>query len=227
VYKGDHHGSHSSSSLAFMTDLRPSVVLLSNGNDAIYKHPRLVSLQTYAGLSPAGTVFQVNKCFRPAPCANAPDAQIADPESVDEDGTILVTVDAASNTYVVAYGTTKRSFPIKAPITLTPAGPTVVIASLLPNPAGDDEARETVTLANRGSSAVALVGWTLQDRSGATWNLAGTLSPGQSRTFRRNGQAMSLNNAGDEIVLLDATRAERDRFEYPATTEGAAIQTLH
>jgi beta-lactamase superfamily II metal-dependent hydrolase len=26
-YKGDHHGSHTSSSLAFMTDLKPSVVV--------------------------------------------------------------------------------------------------------------------------------------------------------------------------------------------------------
>jgi hypothetical protein len=45
--------------------------------------------------------------------------------------------------------------------------------------------------------------------------------------FRRNGQAMSLNNAGDEIVLIDATQLERDRFAYQTSTEGAAIQTLH
>jgi competence protein ComEC len=228
LYKGDHHGSHSSSSLAFMNDLRPSVILLSNGNDAIYKHPRAVSLQTYGGLlNPLATVFQSNKCFRPAPCANVPDAQIADPESVDEDGTIVVTVDAATSNYTLAYGATQRTFPIKNPITPTPIAPSVVIASITPNPLGDDEQREAVTIRNRGASAVSLIGWTLQDRSGATWNLEGTLAPGQFRTFRRAGQAMSLNNAGDEVVLLDAADGELDRFEYAASTEGVAIQTSH
>ena len=44
-----------------------------------------------------------------------------------------------------------------------------------------------------------------------------------ARTFVRNGQAMSLNNAGDDIVLLDVTQVERDRFEYASSTEGTAI----
>ena len=111
------------SSVAFMNDLKPTVIVLSNGNDANYMHPRLVSLQTYAGLVPATTVFQVNKCFRPAPCANVPDAQIADPETTDTDGTILTTVTGTSNTYTLAYGTTTRTFTIKAPITPTPLAP--------------------------------------------------------------------------------------------------------
>ena len=45
--------------------------------------------------------------------------------------------------------------------------------------------------------------------------------------FRRNGQAMSLNNAGDEIVLIDATQVERDRFGYQTSSEGTVIRTLH
>lgn len=227
-YKGDHHGSHTSSSGAFMTDLRPAVVVLSNGNDGTYKHPRLVSLQTYAALMPAPTVFQVNKCFRPAPCGNVPDAQIADPQTSDEDGTILTTVNSATNTYTVAYGTTTRTFTVKAPV----AGPvvsvsTVVISSLIPNPAGADEQSESVTIRNKGTGVVSLVGWTLQDRSGATWNLSGSIAAGASRTFKRNGQAMSLNNAGDEIVLLDGSNAERDRFAYSTSKEGGAINTQH
>jgi len=44
------------------------------------------------------------------------------------------------------------------------------------------------------------------------WYLTGTLGAGQVRTFRRNGQAMTLNNAGDEIKLFNAAPAERDRF---------------
>jgi hypothetical protein len=47
----------------------------------------------------------------------------------------------------------------------------------------------------------------------------------QPRTFKRNGQAMSLNNAGDEIVLRDGGDVERDRFAYEASTEGAVVNT--
>lgn len=228
LYKGDHHGSHSSSSVAFMNDLRPTVIVLSNGNDAIYKHPRLVSLQTYASLNPVTNVFQVNKCLQPSPCANVPDVQIADPQTTDSDGTILITVNAATNNYTLAYGTTTRMFVVKTPA----AGPvvsssTVVISSLLPNPVGADEQAEAIAIKNKGTVAVSLVGWTLQDRSGATWNLNGSISAGASRTFKRNGQAMSLNNAGDEIALLDGADLERDRFMYTASSEGSVINTQH
>lgn len=68
-----------------------------------------------------------------------------------------------------------------------------------------------------------MVGWILRDRSGLTWTLNGMLNPGQSRTFVRTGQAMSLNNAGDEIVLIDVAQMERDRFEYASSTEGTVI----
>ena len=110
---------------------------------------------------------------------------------------------------------------------LPTAASTVVIESLLPNPHGDDEQLETVTLRNRGASAVALAGWVLRDRSGLTWTLSNTLNTGQSLTFRRNGQAMSLNNAGDEIVLIDSNRVERDRFAYQSSSEGTVIQVIH
>ncbi len=213
-----------------MNDLKPTVIVLSNGNDANYMHPRLVSLQTYAVLVPATTVFQVNKCFRPAPCANVPDAQIADPETTDTDGTILTTVTGTSNTFTLAYGSTSRPFTIKTPINptpLAPATPGIVITKLLPNPVGADEQAESVTIQNKGSVAVNLFGWKLEDRSGATWSLTGSIAPNQSRTFKRNGQAMSLNNAGDEIVLRDAGDEERDRFAYAASTEGAVVNTGH
>jgi hypothetical protein len=117
---------------------------------------------------------------------------------------------------------------VKAPVptpVLTTGG--VVIDSLLPNPSGDDDLLEEVTLRNKGTTAVPLAGWTLRDRSGGTWMLNGTLAAGQSRTFVRNGQTMSLNNAGDEIVLRDAGNMERDRFEYSASGEGTVITTQH
>jgi hypothetical protein len=38
---------------------------------------------------------------------------------------------------------------------------------------------------------------------------------------------MSLNNAGDEIALVDAMIMERDRFAYSATSEGVEVLTGH
>ena len=124
---------------------------------------------------------------------------------------MLITVNATD--YTVAFGTTTRTFPIKNPVAPTPTTPTVAITSLLPNPVGDDDEQfETVTVQNKSASAASLVGWTLQDRSGATWNVEGSLAPSQVRAFRRNGQTMSLDNAGDEVVLRDAGNRERDHW---------------
>ena len=224
-YKADHHGSHTSSSQALMDDLHPSVIVVSNGNDATYKHPRQVTLNTYAALPGPPLVLQTNKCFRAAPCANVPDAFIADPQTADDDGTIVTTVDAATHSYTVAWSNSTRTLQIKAqPVTPTAS---VVIESLLPNPVGEDEQLEEVTVKNKGSAAVSLAGWTLRDRSNLTWTLSGSLAPGQSQTFKRSGQPMSLNNAGDEIRLFDAANVERDVFTYDSSTEGVRIATNH
>ena len=39
--------------------------------------------------------------------------------------------------------------------------------------------------------------------------------------------ALSLNNAGDEIMLLDNTGTERDRFAYTTSAESKRIMTTH
>jgi lamin tail-like protein len=158
-----------------------------------------------------------------------PDAFIGDPETNDEDGTILITVDAAAGHYTARYGTnTVRTLQIKAPVTPPPpSSASVVIESLLPNPAGADEQLEEVSLLNRGAATVAFDGWTVRDRSGLVWTLTGPLAPGQSRTVLRNSQAMSLNNAGDEIVLLDDSGTERDRFAYAESEQNVRIATSH
>jgi hypothetical protein len=94
LYKASHHGSHSSSSLALMNDLQPSVVVISNGSHLGFKHPRQVTLDIYRALTPTPpVVFQTNKCLHPSPCGNESNASIADPESPDEDGSVAVTVD--------------------------------------------------------------------------------------------------------------------------------------
>jgi beta-lactamase superfamily II metal-dependent hydrolase len=228
LYKSDHHGSDTSSSQALMDDLQPSLIVISNGSNGTYRHPRLSTLQRYTTLLSAPVILQTNKCKKSAPCGNMPDAFIADPQSSDKDGTILITVDAVTSSYTARYGNTVRPFSIKNPTGPQPtATSTVVIESLLPNPVGADEQREEVTLRNQGTSAISLAGWRLRDRSGLHWDLSGTIAAGQSTTFRRNGQAMTLNNQGDEIVLLDQSSTERDRFSYTSSTEGTLNRTLH
>jgi hypothetical protein len=61
-------------------------------------------------------VLQTNKCLRAAPCGNVPDAFIADPEAVDEDGTIEVEVDAVPSSYRALYGNKNLTFSLRAQI---------------------------------------------------------------------------------------------------------------
>jgi competence protein ComEC len=226
-YKASHHGSHSSSSLTFMEDMKPSLIVVSNGSAAAYKHPRQSTLNAYAALPGPPLVLQTNKCLVPSPCGNVADTFISDPQTTDQDGTVVTTVEAPTHSFTVSWATSVRTFPIRAAAGPAPDSSQVVLESMTPNPVGDDEANETVTLRNKGAGSVSLSGWHLRDRSGSIWALSGTLGPAQSRTFRRNGQAMSLNNAADEIALLDSGQVQRDRFTYAAATEGLAIATGH
>lgn len=230
LYKASHHGSDTSSSPAFLLDLRPSLVVISNGSNGTYKHPRQSTLTAFAGLTTPPVVLQTNKCKKPSPCGNVADEFVADVASNTQKGIILITVDAATASYTAKYGvSTVRTFPFKNP----QAGPapttatSLVIESLLPNPAGADEQAEEVTIRNPGTGSVALAGWTLRDRSGLSWTLSGSVAAGQSLVIRRLGQPMSLNNGGDEIVLLDGAGVERDRFAYSTSSEGKRITTAH
>ena len=177
-------------------------------------------------VTPAPTVFQTNKYNDGEPLGgNVPDAFIADPETDDDDGTILITANLATGSYTVGYGSASHSFTIKG----ISSAPRVAIHSLVPNPVGDDRQLETVTLRNGGNSSVTPTGWILRDRAGLKWSLdsTGSIAPGTTVTIQRNGQAMSLNNGGDEITLLDNQKIPRDTFRYPSSTEGVTIQTGH
>jgi len=94
---------------------------------------------------------------------------------------------------------------------------------------GEEELQSAGTSANGGEpyDRVSLDGWTLRDHSSGTWSLTGSLAAGQSCVFRPDRQAMSLNDAGDEVTLIDATSTERDRFAYAATSEGVEVLTGH
>ena len=229
LYKSNHHGSDTSSDAALMTALKPSLIVISNGSNRGYHHPRGSTVLAYTKLPVPPIVLQTNRCKAGEPCGNVASAFIADSEMRGKDGTILITVDAVTRTFTAAYGvSTVRTFHLRVawlqgwPFLHHPRWS---FAGLLPNPVGDDEQLEEVSLRNPGTAAISLAGWTLQDRSGLVWTLSGSLAVGQSVTFKRQAQPLSLNNAGDEILLIDDSVGERDRFVYLASEEGKRILT--
>ena len=157
---------------------------------------------------------------------NVPDEFIADLETVDEDGTILVSVDETAGTYTVSYRDLSHTYNIKNRGHQPSA---VVIESLLPNPDGTDRINEEVKIRNNFGSAVSMEGWILEDESGRVWTLVslGSINPGQSVTIRRNGMPMSLDNDGDEISLFNASHQLVDQFSYSGSQRGVWIQTGH
>ena len=121
--------------------------------------------------------------------------------------------------------------PVLATLTF-PTGQTfaqsrIRISELFPNPIGGnfvEERNESATLENFGSETVDLDGWLLRDRNNSTWSLSGSIPPGQTITFRRNGQAMSLNNNGDLVTLVDALGQEIDSVSYSSASENETLR---
>lgn len=222
VYQADHHGSHTSSAVNFLDDMLPTLVVISNGNTIKYKHPRQATLNNLASLIPAPTVIQTNKYLQGGEGGNVADEFIADLVPAGQDGDIVLTVNA-DGSYSANYRGITRSFQSK-PRSATPA-PTVSIVSLLPNPAGEDRDLEDAELRNNSAATVNLTGWFLRDKSGRVWALAslGQIAAGSTATIRRGGMAMSLDNGGDEVELLNNLGAIVDHLTYGATAEGARV----
>jgi beta-lactamase superfamily II metal-dependent hydrolase len=226
IYQANHHGSHTSTSSAFIRDLAPTVVIISNGDRADYMHPRQVTLDTLARVPGPPVVLQTNRYTKGGEGGNVAAQFIADPDPSGSEGMITVTVDGARNAYSVAYAQQTRGFVIKP---RSVGSPPVVLESLLPDPVGADLEREEVTLRNRGTAAVDLAGWMLRDESGRVWPLTdlGLLAPGGTITALRRGRPMSLDNDGDEIVLLGTAGQVLDRFRYAGSSPGVRISTGH
>jgi competence protein ComEC len=223
--EADHHGSNTSSSPDFMNDLKPTVIVISNGNNALYQHPRQSVLDFYRTMVPQPAVFQTNKYLRGGAGGNEPNAFIADTTSTAATGTVLLTVSASGATYSVSYRDRRFQFTTKRPEIVH----RLVIESLLPDPVGDDIDREEAAIHNAGTAAVAMAGWFLKDKSGRVWSLAGTgtIAAGQSVTIRRNHMPMNLNNNGDSVSLIAPDNSIADSFSYTATQEGVRIVTGH
>ena len=226
VYHADHHGSDTSSADEFMKDLKPTVIVISNGNHGGHQHPRQTILDRYDSLDPKPVVFQTNKYLKGGKGGNVADEFIADLEADDEDGTILVSVNKTAGNYTISYRDLSRTYSIKDRGDQPSA---VVIESLLPNPVGSDRINEEVTIRNDSGSTASMEGWTLEDKSGRIWALVslGDIDSAQSATIIRNGMAMSLNNSGDEIALFNADHELIDKYSYAGSQSGVRIQTGH
>ncbi len=223
--EADHHGSNTSSSPDFMHDLSPTVIIISNGNNALYRHPRQSVLDFYASMTPRPTVFQTNRYLQGGAGGNVPAAFIADTLSTASNGTITLAVSQDGTTYTVTYRDRHIQFTTKHPAIIH----RLVIESLLPDPVGDDIDLEEVTIHNAGSASVAMSGWFLKDESGRVWTLAGlgTIAAGQSATVRRNHMPMSLNNTADIVSLIAPDNSIADSVSYSSTQEGTKILTGH
>ena len=90
----------------------------------------------------------------------------------------------------------------------------VEIAALLPNPAGRDEGHEQVVIRNATSTDVDLDGWSLRDRAGHVFWLAGKVPAKGTLTITMTEPTMPLNNDGDEVVLIDGSGVARSRVAY-------------
>jgi hypothetical protein len=118
--------------------------------------------------------------------------------------------------------------PAAALAPVAPAPPVAAglrLVSLIPDPPGSDLENEEVTVRNVGAAPLSLAGWQLRDLSGAYWRLdtALTLEPGQTTILQRRGEALSLNNGGDTIELLDPSGMAVQRFSYLAVGVGQAV----
>lgn len=119
-----------------------------------------------------------------------------------------------------------------APVWFEAGSPTVSpvlavhIDSIVPNPAGSDLEFEEATIHNIGTAPVDMAGWTLRDKTGNSWSLnaLGIIAPGAMATIERHGQAMAMNNSGDEVIeLVSPTNAVVDEIRYNGATTGQVI----
>jgi competence protein ComEC len=222
VYQADHHGSDTSSSPNFLADLAPSLIIVSNGDRADYRHPKQSTLNAFLGVTPTPTVIQTNQYTKGGDGGNVPSGFIADLVPNDSDGTVLITV-SANGAYSAQYRSMTRTFQSKPRTSLQ--APAVRIVSLLPDPTGSDRDLEAVTIRNDHSVDIDLTGWLLRDLTARVWSLSslGALSPGEEARIVRNGMAMSLDNEGDTIELVNAAGAIAHRVTYGPTATAAIV----
>jgi micrococcal nuclease len=98
----------------------------------------------------------------------------------------------------------------------SPPSADVAIVGLLPDPAGPDAGRETITLKNNSNVGQSLDGWVLKDAANHQMVLGPTtVAPSATDEITVQGR-LSLNNKGDEITLLDKNGKRKSQVAYTA-----------
>lgn len=92
----------------------------------------------------------------------------------------------------------------------------VRVVAVLPDPAGPDAGRERVDLHNFGPQSVNLDGWSLVDVSGKRLALHGRLRVGQTRRVLLPADSITLDDWGDEILLVNRLGQVVHRAAYAA-----------
>jgi Lamin Tail Domain/PHP domain len=115
---------------------------------------------------------------------------------------------------------------VSAPVTgpLPPAAaPSLRLTKVLPDPPGSDLRDERVWLKNETDAAIDLAGWVLADLAGNLWRLQGTLPAGEERALVRNGEALSLNNGGDQLELRNPAGTVVQTVTYGPARPGQEV----
>jgi hypothetical protein len=101
----------------------------------------------------------------------------------------------------------------------------VRIVGLVPDPIGDDEQLEELTIRNSSGVSVPLAGWKVRDLSNGAWSLdeLRSISPGETKRVQRSGRKMWLDNDGDTIDLVDEQGRIVHQVTYGAVREGEAV----
>ena len=106
-----------------------------------------------------------------------------------------------------------------------PSTGSVRMIRLIPNPDGNENHNESVTLKNVGTGTVDMAGWQLRDLAGRNWDLSGmgTMNSGQEKIVTRDGQPMAMNNGGDTIDLINHTGAIVQTVTYDRVEENEEV----
>lgn len=94
---------------------------------------------------------------------------------------------------------------------------------VLPNPVGRDVEGEWVKLINDGASSINLSGWRLEDASGKSFNVSGTIGRGEELKFPYSLTHISLNNDGDRLLLINPQGEIADELSYGQVGEDEIV----
>ena len=115
VMKINHHGSATSSTVAFLMSLDPEVAIISNGDHGGFRHPRQGTLDRIrSALNDDVVIYQTNKLIKvKTDGGNVPDQFIADVIPDGSEGTILITVSGTSYEVKFLHDGSNWNYPIE------------------------------------------------------------------------------------------------------------------